>query len=324
MHCASCGDTGWLLVTKGKHEVAQPCPDCRGKEVKAQLLKRAGIPARYLERGFDVYSIHHPRQAEALQRAVDFVEAYPQVDRGLLFVGPCGVGKTHLAVAILRRLVEEKGVHGRFVDESELLRRLQFSYGPDSPDTERDVVLPLMETELLVWDDLGTGRPTDWVRETLRIILNHRYTEGRLTILTTNYRLETADTRDEKLWEGDERRADASLAERIGVRLYSRIMEMAEVVEVTGPDARTAIHKAGRDFRRRVGKRTLPKDAPAEPEAPSPQCPSCGAGDVQVLDRFANRRTPGKTDFFCKCAACGRHFTARLDATSGRFDYPLG
>lgn len=319
MPCASCGGTGWLLVTQGKHELAQPCPDCREKEARANLLKRAGIPARYLDRGFDVYSIHHPRQAEALQRAVDFVEAYPKVERGLLFVGPCGVGKTHLAVAILRRLVEEKGVSGRFVDESELLRRLQFSYGPDSPDTERDVVLPLMETEVLVWDDLGTGRPTEWVRETLRIILNHRYTEGRLTILTTNYRLESADTRDEKLWNGDDRRGDGSLAERIGVRLYSRIMEMAEVVEVMGPDARTAIYKAGRDFRRRLAR----EQVRAEPASATPRCPSCGSEQVEVLDRFARRRAPGKTDFYCKCTSCGRNFTARLDAVSGNFDYPV-
>lgn len=317
MSCETCGGTGWLVVRETYGETAKPCPDCRGMEKLKRRLREAAIPARYADRGFDVFSIHHPKQEQALRRAIRFVESYPSVERGLLFVGPCGVGKTHLAVAILRTLIEQKHVKGRFVDESELLRRLQYSYGPDSPDTEREVMIPLMEADLVVWDDLGTGRPTEWVRETIRIVLNHRYTEGRLTILTTNYPLKTADAQSEDLWKGYGTKPGMSLTERIGIRVYSRILEMAEVVEVKGPDARVHILKAGQDF-----QRDLAAAAPASPPASSPTCPDCGSRDVTVLDRMPYRRSKTKTDCFCECRGCRRQFTARFDATRGKFEYP--
>lgn len=294
-------------------EAVAPCPDCRSREGAQKLLQRAEVPPRYFEKGFDVYAATHRLQEKALRRAIDYVEAFPNVPRGLLFIGPCGVGKTHLSVAILKALVQEKLVTAKFVDETELLRKLQYSYGPDSTETEREVILPLLEVDLLVWDDLGTGRPTEWVRETIRMIINHRYTYDKQTILSSNLKLDTDP--------GDARGGlsrDQSLSERIGQRLFSRIMEMCEVVEIGGPDARTEIHKAGMDF-----KKSAQEDKSGVP-AGLLACPKCASRKIAQLD-VSDRPRSEKGRFIeisCLCRGCNEHFLTRFFPRTARVEYP--
>lgn len=242
--CPTCRGSGWFVEKRDGVEKALRCPDCRSQVQVQKLLQSAAIPPRYFDRGFEVYSFHNELQRRALQRCVDYAESFPDVPRGLLLLGPCGVGKTHLCVAILKTLIQEKMVTGKFVDEAELLRRLQYSYGPDSPETEREVLSPLLKVELLVWDDLGTGRSTEWVGETIRTVINHRYTYNKQTILSTNWPLKRVAERR----SGFGNVTEPTLAERIGQRLFSRIMEMCEIVEIDGPDGRTEIHKARFDF----------------------------------------------------------------------------
>lgn len=243
--CPDCRGSGWSLVSKEGTEAVVSCPRCGAKDRVDQLFRRASIPDRYISKDFRSYNPDPERLSQeiAVQRSLQFVEAFPDVPRGLLFSGPCGIGKTHLAVAVLKSLVLEKQVSTRFVDESALLRRLQYSYGPDSPETEREVLRPLYSVELLVWDDLGAGRPTEWVAETIRTILNHRYTRGKQVVLTTNLPLKPADSR---LLGGGEAGAQ-NLAERIGAPLYSRIMEMCQVVEMEGDDYRRQVYKPSFD-----------------------------------------------------------------------------
>ncbi len=244
--CATCRGSGWFVKEENGVERAVPCPECGSEAQLQRLLRNARIPPRYFERGFEVYSFFTESQRRALQRSIEYVEAFPNVPRGLLIIGTCGVGKTHLCVAILKALIQEKRITGRFIDETELLRRLQYSYGPGSAETESEVLSPLRDVELLVWDDLGTGRATEWVGETIRTILNHRYTYNKQTVLSTNWLLKPPAERP----FGSQGPGMQTLAERIGQRLFSRIMEMCEIVEIEGPDARTEIHKAGLDARR--------------------------------------------------------------------------
>jgi len=315
--CRHCRGIGWLVESHNGVEEAFPCPKCQTRLKQQERLQLAEIPPRYFDRGFDVYSIHHPSQENALKRAIEYVESFPKVPRGLLFLGPCGVGKTHLSVALLKNLVQDRGVSGRFVDEAELLRRLQYSYGPESPDTERDVLLPLMDVDLLVWDDLGTGRPTDWVRETVRMVINHRYTYRKQTIISSNWPLKSA-ARD--TWVSG-RAAEQTLPERIGKRLFSRIMEMCEIVEIDGPDARTEIHKAGMDFQERASTR--------KPDLHVPEgllhCPRCKARRVKILDRSKAKGTGsgGHTELSCFCEQCAEHFLARFFPRTAKIEYPL-
>ena len=124
MPCETCHETGWMIETRDGVEVAFRCPECSGKRKAKRNLEYAQIPPRYQSKDFDVFAEHHPSQMTASKKAIEFVEAFPSNDRGLLFTGPCGVGKTHLSVAILKAILSEKNATGRFVDETEFLRRL--------------------------------------------------------------------------------------------------------------------------------------------------------------------------------------------------------
>lgn len=145
-------------------------------------------------------------------------------------MGPCGVGKTHLAVAALYGLIE-KGTRYLFYEFGALLKEIQESYNTVSQISELKVLAPVFETEVLVLDELGAVKSTDWVRDTMMQIINTRYNGRKLTIFTTNYM--------------DERRGqtDETLEDRISVRLRSRLYEMCRTVSIDGED-----------YRRRFGK----------------------------------------------------------------------
>lgn len=103
---------------------------------------------------------------------------YPSVERGLLFTGPCGAGKTHLSVAILRGLIE-KGIPCLFYEFGALLKEIQNSYNPVSQASELKVLVPVFEAEVLVLDELGASKPTDWVGDTMMQVINARYNDRR-------------------------------------------------------------------------------------------------------------------------------------------------
>ena len=121
--------------------------------------------------------------------ATKFVKSYPLETggTGLLLTGSIGVGKTHLAVGILQALVAERGATGLFYDYRELLKQVQNSYNQQVSATELEVLAPVFEAEVLVLDELGASKPTDWVWDTVAHILNTRYNDRRTTIITTNY-----------------------------------------------------------------------------------------------------------------------------------------
>lgn len=322
--CPACGGTGWLVQGQGQDSPATVvhCPQCRSAGRVRRLLAAAEIPPRYWDRGFDAYATHHPSQEKALKRAVQYVEDFSKAGRGLLFTGPCGVGKTHLSVAVLKTVIQEKSVAGRFVDETELLRRLHYSYEPQSPETERGVLHPLMDADLVVWDDLGTGRPTDWARETMRTVINYRYTHEKQTIFTTNRPLRRRLHRADDLAGSEKAREEGPLEESIGRRLFSRIMEMCEVVEVDGPDARTETLRAAGDSRR------LKKNASgAASSLTLPvgmlRCPKCDAPRIDQLDSKEKQSADGPVvEISCQCRSCGDLFLARYQRRTARLEYP--
>ncbi len=299
MTCDRCGGSGWLIEVREKEEVARRCPDCRTSNQTVLRRLAADIPPRYRNQGFSSFNTPHKLQEKALKLAIDFVEDYPR-GRGLLFVGPCGVGKTHLSVAILETLISEKGARGRFVDETDLLRRLQYSYGPGSEESERELLQPLRDVDLLVWDDLGTSRSTEWVRETIRMVINHRYTYDKATIFSSNRAIDSAPRPS-----GEE-----SLEERIGLRLYSRILEMCNIVRVDGPDARRS-------------KSLQQPDDHKLPESPSEvSCPKCGGRRAEItanLDKTSERG--GWRDLAYTCQDCKMVFAVKFNPVRDRVEY---
>jgi DNA replication protein DnaC len=202
-----------------------PCR-CREAGDREGRRRAARIPERYRNCSLTNYRPQEPSQERAKTAARRFVADYPAVDLGLLFVGPVGVGKTHLAVAILAELVDTRGLRGVFCDFTELLARIQATFSRGSEESEDDVLQVYRDTDLLILDELGARRPTDWARDVLYGLLNTRYNRRRLTILTTNY--------------GDvpEKPGGETLELRVGVPVRSRLAEMCRLVEMSGKDFR--------------------------------------------------------------------------------------
>jgi DNA replication protein DnaC len=223
LSCSLCFGTGMEIIA-GKG--ARRC-QCRTRDAQTKLLEMALIPRRYGECSLSNYhpSSNNGSQLRAFNFAYRLVHEYPAVDRGLLLVGPCGVGKTHLSAAILRGLIA-KDVPCLFYEFGSLLRKIQESYNPVSQTSELKVLEPVYGAEVLLLDELGASKPTEWVRDTMMQIIGTRYNERKLTIFTTNYR--------------DERQspAEETLEDRIGRRLRSRLYEMCKTVRVEGDDYR--------------------------------------------------------------------------------------
>jgi DNA replication protein DnaC len=248
--CGKCGGIG-LEVIRGPdgQQFAQTC-DCQIQLRVERALQRAGIPERF--RGKSLQSFEsdskHASIFSALLHARKFVDNYPfgMDGLGLLIVGTSGLGKTHLAAGILQALVIEKRVNGLFVDYHDLLKRIQNSYNPSVAATELSVLKPIFEAEVLVIDDLGATRPTDWVWDTVSHVLNARYGRNQTTIITTNFPNLPSLINREAVALGSAGRAarGESLGDRIGDRMRSRLQEMCVVIEMQGEDRRERENKA--------------------------------------------------------------------------------
>jgi DNA replication protein DnaC len=207
-------------------------------------MERANIPPRHVHSTLANYeSVEitgaHESMLHAHYKATKFVHEFPHNTdgRGLMFVGLAGRGKTHLAVGVLKALIEEKRCQGLFCDYGELLKQIQNTYNPRTETTEHELLRPVLETEVLLLDDLGSTKPTAWVLDTVAHVLTSRYNYKRTTLVTTNFA---------NLPPATGGRED-TLGDRIGERMRSRLAEMCVSLDVQGED-----------FRQRAGAARFP------------------------------------------------------------------
>jgi len=233
--CPRCGGSGWERIEGSTSVRRCSCLDSARVE---RLLVEAHIPKRYEHCDLESYKPQpgNATQSRAKNDVKKFLEKYPLIDMGLLFIGSLGVGKTHLAVSLLKEIVLEKRDSGLFYDFRDLLREIQASWNSVSQASELDVLRPVLSADVLVLDELGANKPTEWVRDTIAYIINWRYNDKKLTIFTSNY----PDTA--------ERPGEETLTDRIGARLRSRLYEMCKVVEIKGEDFRRVIKQANYRF----------------------------------------------------------------------------
>jgi len=198
---------------------------CQRTAVGSSLLERMRVPRRYVDCHLNSYKPQNISQTKAAKYASALMMEYPAVDRGLLLMGTTGVGKTHLAVSIIKGLAE-RGFSCLFYEFGALLKEIQDSYNANTKTSELTVLAPVLNTDVLVLDELGASKPTDWVRDTMAHVINTRYNDTKLTVFTTNYSDSRPTDREE------------TLEDRIGVRLRSRLFEMCQTVVLTGDDYR--------------------------------------------------------------------------------------
>jgi DNA replication protein DnaC len=245
--CSICDGVGLVQVVNPEGKwVSRPC-QCQEIDREQRRITAAHIPGRYKDCSLESFDIYHGADSslsQALVKARRFVEEYPvgTGGKGLLFTGTMGLGKTHLAVGVLQRLVKEKGVKGLFCDYRELLKNIQNSYNPQVHTTELELLKPVFAAEVLVLDDLGAQKPNDWVWDTVALILNSRYNDQLTTIITTNY----PDVQAGGGARNDAERAarEPTLGDRIGDRMLSRLSEMCVKVNMVGNDCRKTFKTA--------------------------------------------------------------------------------
>ena len=308
--CPICGGSGWKVVertTEGAQPLAaaESAPtgsgvgepktvwavhcDCTAVDRTDRAIARARIPQRYGMcdfLNFETHVVHRamsPPQMEAwgkiLQQAKVTVQGFARDfptggERGLLLMGDCGVGKTHLAVAALKEIIV-RGHSGLFYNYDGLLKEIQDSYNPETKPSEMGVLDPILKSQILLLDDLGSSKPSMWALETIGHIVTTRYNEKRFTLITTNYldpELRRIPKREGAPEAGPARGkegppADVSrsrkviklpsgelvaeytedtLEERVGKRIRSRLFEMCRTVNMVFGD-----WGASTDYRRR-------------------------------------------------------------------------
>jgi DNA replication protein DnaC len=251
--CPLCGGTGWKSVeAPGKASRVTRC-DCRVAVRSQRLLEQARIPARYehctLADFTTDFSGAHRSLAAARLAAGRFVEEYPVEKTGLLLIGNIGTGKTHLAVGIMQELIRGKGVPCRFCDYRELLKEIQNSYNASVQTTELEILRPVFDAEVLVLDELGAVKPSEWVWDTVSHILNSRYNEKKTTIITTNFpNLPPGEVQASRGGSASESARHAArgetLGDRITERMRSRLLEMCRVIQIEGADFRQKVQSA--------------------------------------------------------------------------------
>jgi DNA replication protein DnaC len=220
-----------------------PCtPECEKKNERrewelmrrdarvAVLRERSGLSKRM--KGYTLGNFR-PTVSNAAGRArvkvdeyLDTWEENREVGKGLYFCGGVGTGKTHLAVAVMNELIRKKRTPSLFVTVPELLDNLRETY--NKPGRNLDEWMDAVQNaEFLVLDDLGSERTTEWVRERIFVIVNHRYREALPTVFTSNI-------------------GPKDLAEQLGERTASRIIAMCDWIALEGDDYRETAAKEGR------------------------------------------------------------------------------
>ena len=236
-HCKRCNGTGRVVIERNGVRQVGRCR-CQKLPDRIRLFNLAQIPARHSRSSFQTFDYMAdpsviPAFGEAQKWAQDFVPG--EDNRGLIFWGMVGRGKTHLLIATLRELIFRHGVAVRFVEFSRLLSILKENYSRGRSDSE--MLNELVTIPVLGIDELGKGRMSEWELTIIDEVVSRRYNAMGCMLGTTNYRP------GEPTGTGSPNLAlptipKQTLGDRVGSRVYSRMEQMTSFVQTRGQDYR--------------------------------------------------------------------------------------
>ncbi len=231
--CNECEGRGSIINRSEKgYTYVSPCNRCGFIRRNVKLYNLSGIPSKY--HNVLLVDSFKPGKLKshqiALQYVKSFVLLYPE-KKGFLLMGASGSGKTHLAVGAISELTLEHGVPCTFKDFFYLLSELKEAYSRGT--SENEIILPLIDAEVLVIDELGKAKSSDWELNILDQLISKRYNSSKVTLITTNYisSKESEDTED----------TNQILEIRVGERISSRLYEMCKFIHLKGEDYRKKI-----------------------------------------------------------------------------------
>lgn len=231
--CELCDGTGWVSVKKERGEFARRC-GCKTSDIYFSRAERVRIPKRFW--GFDLRSYfphrdHAAAQTKVIDIAHKFIQDYPGVEKGLLFQGISGVGKTRLLCSMANELLKKfETLDMLYIDWNDLVREMRAgehhitrNFAEINRFIER-----LSKVDVLIFDEVGSSSISDlgmWIIDSIYYIFNKRYNNQKIILCATNFFDNVRDGKD-------------SLSKRIGERIRSRLYEMADTIVIEGKDRR--------------------------------------------------------------------------------------
>lgn len=206
---AVCPEHGEYAAIISKHkEGPSGCPACAearqrekdAEDQKALMAKLAAdrlanklgaalIPTRFRDRSFEGYQAAEPKQVKALTMCREYAENFAEhfkAGRCLLLLGNVGTGKTHLATAIANHIIRTTTATAVYRTVGGILQHIKGSYDRDSEYSEAEAYAAYVKPSLLIIDEVGATKPTDFELATLFAIINGRYEEQLPTVVVSN------------------------------------------------------------------------------------------------------------------------------------------
>lgn len=206
---ANCAEHGDYAAIISKHrEAASGCPACAEIRQRAQDLEdqsalmakiaaerlqnklgSALIPRRFADKNFAQYVAKTPAQQKALTTCREYAESFLdhfEAGRCLLLLGKPGTGKTHLAAAIAWQVMTQSSATAVYRTVGGILQYIKGSYDSRAEYSEAEAFASLVKPSLLVIDEVGATKPTEFEQATLFAIINGRYEDQRPTIVVSN------------------------------------------------------------------------------------------------------------------------------------------